>query len=327
METIMTGHLEKIKFGEIQSYKHIAVVPMFLGNEAKLAYLTMKEALEQSLLTVTEVTEGGHVPELKVINRADKPVLLIDGEELVGAKQNRVLNTTILLKEKSETIIPVSCTEHGRWSYRSDHFAESEYMMSANLRNIKNVSVAFSLMNSRNFASDQGAVWDGISKQAAVNKVHSPTGAMRDIHEAKKEDLDAWLEHYPLLEEQKGMLVMVNGKTVGLDMVSIIDAFRVIHPKLIRSYLMDAILEKPGKVKVSSHEKAELFMNSISACAEKRYDSVGHGQDYRYEGKNIVGSALIHENRVIHMAFFGITEAEKAGHMSSLSRRKMNRTR
>jgi len=30
---------------------------------------------------------------------------------------------------------------------------------------------------------------------------------------------------------------------------------------------------------------------------------------------------------VIHMAFFGITEAEKAGHMSPLSLRKMNRTR
>ena len=106
----------------------------------------MKEAIECSLLTVTEVSEGGHVPELKVINRGDKPVLLIDGEELVGAKQNRVLNTTILLKEKSETVIPVSCTEHGRWSYKSGHFEESAYMMSANLRNIKNsVGIPFSV--------------------------------------------------------------------------------------------------------------------------------------------------------------------------------------
>jgi hypothetical protein len=198
-------------------------------------------------------------------------------------------------------------------------------MMSAKLRNIKNVSVAFSLMDSKKFASDQGAVWDGISEQAAVNKVQSPTGAMRDIHEARKEDIDAWLEHYPLLDEQKGMLVMVNGKAAGLDMVSSIDAFRAIHPKLIRSYLMDAVLQKPGRGKVPSHEKAELFMNSISKCTEKRYNSVGYGRDYRYEGKKIVGSALIHENSVIHMAFFGITEAEKAGRMSPLSRRKANR--
>jgi hypothetical protein len=328
MEAIITGHLETIKFGEAQTHRHVSVMPMLRNNGSGPVYLTMKEAIENSLLTVTEVSEGGHVPELKVINRADKPVLLIDGEELIGAKQNRVLNTTILLKERSETIIPVSCTEHGRWVYRSAHFEESGYMMSANLRNIKNVSVSHSLLHSLKYASDQGAVWDGISEQAEAAGVHSATGAMRDIHEARKEDLDDWLEHFPFVAEQKGLLVMVNGKVVGLDMVSDINAFRVIYPKLIRSYLMDAILEKPGKGKAaSSLEKAKSFMNKILTCTEKRYDSVGHGQDYRYEGKKIVGSALIHENTVIHMAFFGITETEKAGHMSPLSRRKMNRAR
>ena len=327
MEATITSYLEGIKFGEIQTHKHVAVIPMLSNNGHGPVYLTMKEAIESGLLTVTEVSEGGHVPELKVINRADKPVLLIDGEELIGAKQNRVLNTTILLKEKSETVIPVSCTEHGRWSYQSGHFEESAYMMSANLRNIKNMSVSYSLQNTGGFASDQGAVWDGISAQAEAAGVRSKTGAMRDIHEARREDLDDWLEQYPLVSEQKGLLVMVNGKAVGLDMVSDTGAFRVIYPKLIRSYLMDAILEKPGKGIRDIHEKAKSFINKISTCTEKRYDSVGHGQDYRYEGKKIVGSALIHENTVIHMAFFGITEAEKAGHMSPLSLRKMNRTR
>lgn len=209
MEAIITGFLEGIKFGEIQTHKHVTVIPLLSGNGHGPAYLTMKEAIEGGFITVTEVSEGGHVPELKVINRADKPVLLIDGEELIGAKQNRVLNTTILLKEKSETVIPVSCTEHGRWSYKSGQFEESAYMMSANLRNIKNVSVSYSLQNSQRFASNQGAVWDGISAQAKAAGVHSATGAMRDIHEARKEDLDDWLEHYPLADRQKGLLVMV----------------------------------------------------------------------------------------------------------------------
>jgi hypothetical protein len=54
--------------------------------------------------------------------------LRLNGEELMGAKQNRGLNTTILLKPQSETIIPVSCTERGRWSYKSPVFGESERM-------------------------------------------------------------------------------------------------------------------------------------------------------------------------------------------------------
>jgi hypothetical protein len=39
----------------------------------------------------------------------------------------------------------------------------------------------------------------------------------------------------------------------------------------------------------------------------------------RYEGKKIVGSALVHENTVIHMAFFQITENGKGRpHVSRL---------
>ena len=58
-------------------------------------YLTLKEALEKRLLVIKEVSAQASVPELKVINNADLPVLLLDGEELAGAKQNRVLNTTM----------------------------------------------------------------------------------------------------------------------------------------------------------------------------------------------------------------------------------------
>ena len=76
MEAIMKGHIEGIKFGGLQIHGHVAVIPMISTNGAEPDYLTMKEAMEAHLLMVTEVTEGGQVPELKVINRADKPVLL-----------------------------------------------------------------------------------------------------------------------------------------------------------------------------------------------------------------------------------------------------------
>ena len=131
MEAIIKGNLERIIFGEIQVHGHVAVIPMIGNGNSGPDYLTMKEAMESHLLAVTEVTEGGTVPELKVINQAEKPVLFLDGEELSGAKQNRVLNATILLREKSSTVIPVSCTEHGRWSYQSSHFEESGHIMSA----------------------------------------------------------------------------------------------------------------------------------------------------------------------------------------------------
>ncbi|MBW6485469.1 MAG: hypothetical protein K0B01_04875 [Syntrophobacterales bacterium] len=326
MEAIVKGSLERIKFGEVQVHGHVAVIPIIGGGDSGPDYLTMKEAMEQQLLTVTEVTEGGTVPELKVINRGKKPVLLLDGEELSGAKQNRVLNTTILLKEMSEMVIPVSCTEHGRWSYRSAHFEESGHIMSAKLRRVKNASVFENLKSAHSFCSDQGAVWDEIATQAHINKVSPVTGAMKDVLEAKKEDMDAFLEHLPMGADQEGLVVIVNGDVVGLDRVSRASSFSVLHPKLIRSYVMDALTEKPRRAKETPPEKADAFLQKIALCTEQRFDSVGYGQDYRYEGKNIVGSALVYENTAIHMAFFQITETEKAGRMSPVSRRRAYRT-
>jgi hypothetical protein len=198
--------------------------------------------------------------------------------------------------------------------------------MSAHLRSVKNASVHENLKSSRSYRSDQGAVWDEIAVQARVNKVSPATGAMRDVLEARQEDLDSFLEHLPIVPDQNGLLVLVNGEVVGLDMVSRAEAFRVLHPKLIRSYVMDALTEKPAKAKELPGVKANAFLEKIPLCQENSFASVGLGRDYRYEGQKIVGSALVHENTVIHTAFFQITEAEKAGHMSAVSRRRAYRT-
>ena len=69
-------------------------------------YLLACEAIDAGVLAVTEVSEAGTVPELLATNNADQPILLIDGEELQGAKQNRILNTSILLSARSKTRSP-----------------------------------------------------------------------------------------------------------------------------------------------------------------------------------------------------------------------------
>jgi hypothetical protein len=50
-------------------------------------------------LVISEISAAGPVAELMVVNRVNNPVLLMDGEKLAGAKQNRVLNTSILLEK------------------------------------------------------------------------------------------------------------------------------------------------------------------------------------------------------------------------------------
>jgi hypothetical protein len=77
------------------------------------------------------------------------------------------------VKEKSELVIPVSCTEQGRWSYQSAEFYDSENLFSPKMRAKKASSVSDSLREGRNFASNQSAIWEDIEEMSFNAEVHS----------------------------------------------------------------------------------------------------------------------------------------------------------
>lgn len=322
MDKEISKYLKSFEFGELQHYKNMGVFPIITSLDESPEYMMMKEALEKNLLVVEEVSHGGSVPELKVVNRAEIHVLLLDGEELAGAKQNRVLNTTILVKQKSETVIPVSCTERGRWSYVSAAFHDSGTIMSPKMRMMKGRTVAASLETSHEYRSDQGAVWEAIDAFSVEAGHISKTGAMKDVYEAKKRDLDAYLKAFSCVEKQKGLLTIIGGEVIGFDFVSHEVAYGRLHPKLVKSYAMEAIIEKRKKTAKPGREEAKEFVDETGKCVEKRYESVGLGWDYRYEGEKVVGSALKVDGKVIHMAFFKVSESDKAGEMAGYRRRR-----
>ncbi|HTM20218.1 MAG TPA: DUF6569 family protein, partial [Kofleriaceae bacterium] len=69
------------------------LVPLCGGGGGGDALL-LGEALARGLAEVTEVGERGRVDRVQVINRGGVPLLLLDGEEILGAKQNRVFNAS-----------------------------------------------------------------------------------------------------------------------------------------------------------------------------------------------------------------------------------------
>jgi hypothetical protein len=72
--------------------------------------------------TVSEVGAEGVVEWLAVENPMSECVLLYEGEELIGAKQNRIVQETILVGAHSMLKIPAKCVERGRWARHSQHF-------------------------------------------------------------------------------------------------------------------------------------------------------------------------------------------------------------
>ena len=322
MNPVITNYLSEFEFGEIQYYKNMAVIPVFTKLNGSPEYLTLKEALEEKALKITEINSGGSVPELKVLNKSKKPILLLDGEELSGAKQNRILNTTILLKKESETIIPVSCTEEGRWDYVSDTFGDSDVVASPRLRSMKLESVSQSLAMRESFGSDQGAVWDEVDFVSMDLDVDSPTSAMKAIFTKRQKDIDDYLNVFEYQNGQNGIAVFIDGDIVGIDFISYKPAYKVLHQKLIKSYVVDAIRIDQNKDKKPSLKTVKSFMADIDKCNEKKYKSVGHGWDHRFESKETIGSALIYKEKPIHMAFFKAVEQDNNERIAGLNRRR-----
>ena len=127
----------KFNLGTPHTYRNLTLVPILRDGQGENGYLTLPDALQTGDFVVTEVDAAGSVPEVQVINRLDNAVLLLDGEELVGAKQNRVVNTTILIAAQNKLVIPVSCTEQGRWHETTDQFADSGVVMPPSVRGRK----------------------------------------------------------------------------------------------------------------------------------------------------------------------------------------------
>jgi hypothetical protein len=264
----------------------------------------MKEGFAKGVLVVKEIDQDGSVPELRAVNKGKKRILLLDGEELEGAKQNRILNTTILLKKESETIIPVSCTESGRWNYTKDDFTDGYNLPLLEMRVEKEESVTKSLKQNKSFRSDQAMVWGQIDDFLLEAKANSPTNAMKDAYEKKTHDISGYLKAFRWEQGQKGIVVEINGKIVGMDYFSSPKAFRQIFTKLLKSYAVEADRKRIDKPENTMQETPEMFFERIENSMATKFKSPGHGYDYRLTGGDIPGNSLGYRKEIIHFACF-----------------------
>ena len=190
--SIVQEVLSAVTIGEPVVHENLAMFPLLGGKPGEPPYHTLREALDAGTVEVTEVSEGGSVPRLALANRGDKPVLVVDGEELVGAKQNRVLNITILAPAGKTTVLPVSCVEQGRWGYRSRTFEDHGRVLFHKARAAKAAHVSECRECRGSSDSDQGEVWSHIADKMATMSVRSASHAMEDIYTSHAPRLEAY---------------------------------------------------------------------------------------------------------------------------------------
>jgi hypothetical protein len=326
MEKSLKGYLGFLNLGEVQQFKNLAMVPVVSDYDDGLGYITLGEALGEGSIEIREVSEGGSVPELRVINHAAEMVLILDGEELVGAKQNRIVNTTILVAAGAEMVIPVSCVEQGRWTYRSDVFSSRQRMMSPSIRQVKARDVNTSLRSTGQYRSDQSAIWEEVAGLASRRGAVSESMDMDVVFEKEAPAIKEYLDRFTPVDRQVGAMFLVNGSVMGMDAFGKSTIFLRVFKNLLESYALDAVdrFEIKNAAGGGKSDALNLLTAASAANAEAR-PSVGLGQDLRLESEKVVGFALAHKGQVVHFCLFPNAENRKGGHSPRMARHSTRR--
>lgn len=297
--------LNGLETADAQRNGNLLVFPLRHRAPAGPAYIGLRQALADKTLRIVEKDGGGSVPELVVVNSGEAGVLILDGEEVRGAKQNRVLNTTVLVKPGESILVPVSCVEAGRWRQVSLSFDDSDQILSASARTGKCERVSENLRSCGAYDGDQGAVWRDIGTLLEDAGADSPTSAMSDAFEKRSEQLDAYQKAFPLVEGQAGLIVVSNGRVASLDVLSRSEVYPVLHGKLIRSHAIEALAGRRTAEPITDPEAlVAAFLDDARRGKQEVFPSRGAGQDHRLRGIDTAGSALVVDGAVVHLALF-----------------------
>ena len=321
MQNLVAQTLSSVTLGTPVFHENITMIPLRLAapplaqgrprhadDEGEVSYLTLDEALALGWTEITEISDQGRVPELRVINKGAKPVFILDGEELVGAKQNRIVNLSILVPAASTLTIPVSCVEAGRWRARSHAFSAAPRTQYATGRAKRMAQVTMAMQIEGMRYSDQAEVWADIAAKSQRMGAESATGAMDQIFADHAAFADACVDALAPTDGQFGALFLLEGRVVGLDLFDRAATLRRLLPKLVRSVAVDAVEQRAGeslKVKASLALKvAEHFLAAVCAASAQESEALGLGRDIRISTPVISGGALAVESSVVHVSAF-----------------------
>ena len=289
-----------IELLDSQKYENVEAIPIKSDFFGKKDFITLKKGYEMNLVEIKEL-EHSTVNTVSCKNDSVTPLILIDGDEITGAMQNRIINDTLLIPAQSTLNIPVSCTEHGRWHTRGEGEASRTFkpsLYSANHSTRSRKSRAS--YEERDY---QGEVWDSISEFESRSNFKSMTSALNDSYENLKDKQNDYLKKFNIEDGQNGVIFIVNGELKGLELFYNHSIYKQYHEKLCRSYIIEAIVEKKSVENIDRLELMKL-LEKISDSEFKSKKSIGLGDNLKFSNDFGSGSGLVWEDELIHMTFF-----------------------
>jgi hypothetical protein len=285
----------QLSVGEPAVHGNLAVYPVYLagGGEKMGDVLTMAEAAETGKFKIAEVEEGAEVNTLEVHNDTAKYVVMLAGEMVRGAKQDRIISYDTVVPPGGKFDVDAFCVESGRWTEVSTHFSYAKEMAPSVVR------------ATAQGKQDQGEVWAEVSKVNAARGAETETDALTASYD--NEDFRAEVKEYEraLQDLAKngdvvGVVVVAEGEVRAGDVFANHDLFAAVWPQLLSSYAMDAALagglgEVPASAEIAAYlaqlgeAEREMTFEDDEGMQNRSTLSAGEMNAYEleYKGKKL----------------------------------------
>ena len=294
----------QVEVGEGLHHQNLTLFPLHWRGETPVfeRYRLLSDAVEAKEVLVEEVSEGGDVPFLGVKNEGAKPILIPEGEILIGAKQNRVVNLTVLVAAHSTFKLPVSCVEQGRWHYRSRDFKPAAYAHPT-LREFKVRSAQQNRRVMGDALADQGGVWDEVDVHLNHFAAAAPTRDLAMGVEAAWEQTAELREEIKLPEDACGFIAAYGGKVAALDLFDNPGTMQKLWGRMSDAYFIEAARGR-GDSLAAPKEAAESFLEDVKAHLAEAEQQPELGLELEVQDDELSGSALFYEGAVCHLSAF-----------------------
>ena len=294
--------LGTLTIGQPTHHHNLTFFPLLWPQTQEPSYTLLSTAIESGDAVVEEVNESGSVPNLAVSNLCNRPLLIPEGEILMGAKQNRVINVTVLVAPDVKFSLPVSCVEQGRWRYQSQHF-ESKFCAPPSLRHKKLKAVHRNRSEHGVAASNQGEVWEEVQACLSSVSAKSDTSSLTDAFDFAQETLKEHCKNLVLPDGAAGVLVGRNDRIIGMDLFDSPTTLKTLWNRLSDAYFFDA-LRDPAAAEPTALSHAHNFIERLSVSAKPRIPALALGDELELAGNGLVGAALLYGGSVCHLAAF-----------------------
>ncbi len=279
-------------------------VPVVMSSPSQLDAELLDEGLLAKRTVLREVGEQGDVNRVLISNYSSRNLLLVDGEQIVGAKQNRVFNASFLIAPGAHDVeVPVSCVERGRWAYQSREFTGSDTTLTSTARSKKLSRVARSVMAGDGYDAKQRAVWDDVDDYLDRSRVISRTSAFEDAVKSRTDITLTGLERLVPTADQVGIALVRDGKLALMDVFGSAILYRRCHRKIAAGMLSDpsaGTAQTDGASDVVAGALRELRRMSPTRRAAPSIGETHHAE-IRSEDVTLSMGAIAHDGHLYHM--------------------------